>query len=140
MEFEWTSINDLISGAIGGGAITALISAIVNRKRSKAEVESITAASGANIANTAMKMVDRLQGEVNEMKSRQASLTHENVKLTQEITSLRTSYTELASELKDLRANNVELEKFNNLLLRDTASLRLQLEDCIRLSGQTKQS
>lgn len=125
-----TWINFAVA-AVSGGAATAIIQSVVNRRRSKAEINAIDAKSEIGIANTAFQMIDRLQKSLKDLEEKIHKLEQSNQELNKRVSDLDSHNQQLASDLQLKIDKSVELEKVNNALLRTLTETRLKLDDCL---------
>ena len=82
-----TWINFAVA-AVSGGAATAIIQSVVNRRRSKAEINAIDAKSEIGIANTAFQMIDRLQKSLKDLEEKIHKLEQSNQELNKRVSDL----------------------------------------------------
>ena len=125
-----TWINFAVA-AVSGGAATAIIQSVVNRRRSKAEINAIDAKSEIGIANTAFQMIDRLQKSLKDLEEKIHKLEQSNQELNKRVSDLDSHNQQLASDLQLKIDKSVELEKVNNALLRTLTETRLKLDYCL---------
>jgi len=120
-----------ILGATGGGAVGAIIQALLAQHKNKAEALHLEAQADSVIVNAALQVADRLQVQLAELEQQTAALTIKNkevrddldavhilnqkmtkqiAKLEKENRSLKTSYTKLKEENEKLKA---KLDTYN---------------------------
>ena len=108
----------LVGSVLGAGGISALITALVSRKKNNADAAAISVRSileiDARLNERLVKLEERvatLERENLELKQRELTLTHENSKHLEKIKELKEENASLIEENEMLKERNFELEE-----------------------------
>lgn len=99
---------ELIGAVLGSGALSSVITSLVNRKQAKADAKHVEADTQIDVAKAAMDYADRIEKNFN---NRLTDLTQEIIGLKAENVQLRLKIDNLVDENVKLR---VEVGKLTN--------------------------
>ena len=117
---------------VTGGAITALIKGVLDRKKVHADADKARAEGDATLIDIALKMTDRFQQSIITLETKTENLLKSNTKLESELLDIRRENLNLTRDIDLLKSKNQDLDRTCEVLIRENTALKLELENCIK--------
>jgi predicted RNase H-like nuclease (RuvC/YqgF family) len=125
-------IIEIVLALVAGGASTAAIKGILDRKKVHADADKAKAEGDATLIEVAMKMTDRFQQSIISLEARTENLSKSNIKLENELLEIKRENLNLTKDIELLKSKNYDLDKTCAILMRENTELKLELENCIK--------
>lgn len=122
----------IILAVVTGGAITALIKGVLDRKKVHADADKARAEGDATLIDIALKMTDRFQQSIITLETKTENLLKSNTKLESELLDIRRENLNLTRDIDLLKSKNQDLDRTCEVLIRENTALKLELENCIK--------
>jgi chromosome segregation ATPase len=107
----------LILAIIGSGALSAGVTAFMSRKRTEAEASQITVQGAAVLSDATMRIVQYLEGELNQVRGALNSANQNATLMSQQLTDANNKHEEIKSKMEELGdALRVQDEQENHLV------------------------
>lgn len=111
----------LVASLVGGGGISAIIAALISRRKNKAEARVLEVTGDVKIVDAAMGLVEKMQEDMERMERRIENLEEEKAHQQELIEELR-------GEIKELQADRDSLRERCKALEEERESLKQQLK------------
>ena len=132
MDLTSAKLFELFVALMTGGVITMLVKGILERKKTRAEANSIAVESDTKLIDVAMRMADKLENSLKNLEVKTEDLARKNLKLEHELSELRISNINLLREVEALKRQNDDLERTCGVLIKENTHLKVELENCIK--------
>lgn len=123
---------EILLALVAGGASTAAIKGIMDRRKINADADKSKAEGDATLIEVALKMTDRFQQSIVSLETKTENLLKSNTKLESELLDIRRENINLTREIDLLKSKNHDLDQTCAMLMRENTELKLALENCIK--------